>query len=93
VTHHRCGDAGKPRVCGAEESSQSVLILVISAICPRWLTVVILCGLLAAALMAAESWLWLVLRALGEHGSGNDVLVGITWFSIASLVIYFPTAI
>lgn len=78
----------------------AILILVFSAIYARWLSLVILLGIIAAVLMFVQSFLWLLFIGIASSGgtvtSDNPfflylkILIG---FSILCLLIYFPTAI
>jgi hypothetical protein len=73
----------------------AIFILIVAAICGRQLVFVILCGVVAAVLMAIESVIWWICVAgKYEFGfRGETALIIVSGVSIVSLGIYFPTAI
>jgi hypothetical protein len=72
----------------------AVLILIGSALFARLRVVVIICGIIAAGLMAGEWFLWWVLAAM-DHAqlSADTNLKVVSAISVLSLLIYFPVAI
>jgi hypothetical protein len=72
----------------------AVLILIGSALFPRLLVIVIICGVVAAGFMAVEFVIWWVLANMNgaEPGSGT-ILKVLSAISIMSLAVYFPLAI
>jgi hypothetical protein len=73
----------------------AIFILIMSAIYGRQLVFVILCGTVAAVLMAVESLIWWICVA-GNYEFGfrsETALILVSAVSIVSLGIYFPVAI
>lgn len=73
----------------------AIFILIMSALYGRQLVFVILCGSVAAVLMAIESFIWWVCAAGGyEFGFRSDTtLIIVSAVSIVGLGVYFPIAI
>lgn len=73
----------------------AVFILIMSAVYGRQLVFVILCGIVAAVLMAIESVIWWICVA-GNYEFGfrsETALIIVSAVSVVSLAFYFPTAI
>jgi len=73
----------------------AIIILMMSARYGRQLAFVILCGIVAAVLMAIESLIWWICVAGGyEFGFPSETaLISASALSIVSLGIYFPVTI
>jgi hypothetical protein len=73
----------------------AIFILIMAAIYGRQLVFVILCGVVAAVLMACESVIWWICVA-GNYEFGfrsETALIIVSAVSLLSLGIYFPVAI
>lgn len=73
----------------------AIFILIMAACYGRQLAFVILCGVVAAVLMAIESIIWWICVA-GKYEFGfpsETALISVSALSIVSLGIYFPIAI
>ena len=70
----------------------AIFILIMSALYGRQLVFVILCGIVAAVVMAAESLILFLCSAASSDFPGSATLIT-SALSIVCLGIYFPTAI
>jgi hypothetical protein len=73
----------------------AVFVLIMSTVYGRQLVFVILCGIVAAVLMAIESLIWWICVA-GNYEFGfrsETALIIVSAVSVLSLGIYFPLAI
>jgi hypothetical protein len=73
----------------------AIFILIMSARYRRQLAFVLICGIVAAVLMAIESLIWWICVAGGyEFGFRSDTtLIIVSAVSVVALGIYFPIAI
>jgi hypothetical protein len=73
----------------------AIFILIMSAIYGRQLVFVIVCGVVAAVLMAIESLIWWIcVEGKYEFGFRSETtLIIVSAVSVVSLAIYFPIAI
>lgn len=95
-TMNRIGNRAQEMLGGLCVLSAGPLILILAGLFAKRKVTVVLCGLVAAAIMAGISWLAVTATGLGSAASGSQegyrAANRLVWFFGGSLVVYFAVA-